>query len=91
MAAAYFDQACDPLFVRDCLDIDRALLWLLGNRPIARDWLRRPHPAFYHAAPLYIALGPLAGRRQLRHSLLAEAAEASDANALCCLRASGSS
>lgn len=90
MVAAYFDQSCDPLFVHDCLDIDRALLWLLGNRPITRDWLRRPHPAFYHAPPLYIALGPQAGRRRLRQSLLAEAAQASDAHALCGLRAAES-
>lgn len=61
-----------------CLDIDRALLWLLGDRELAQRWLRTPHPALYHATPLAVALGSGAGRAMLRTALLEEAAQARD-------------
>lgn len=68
-----------------CLDIDRALLWLLGDRETVRRWLRQPNAAFYHATPLTIALGSTIGRRRLRHLLLEEAALARDDDAMAAL------
>ena len=68
-----------------CLDIDRALLWLLGDRETARQWLRRPHPAFYHTTPLQLVLGSRLGRETVRAALLSEAAGAMDTVALAVL------
>ena len=61
-----------------CEDIDRALEWLLCDSEAVREWLRRPHPALYHATPLAIILGDTSGRERLRTALVEEAAGVGD-------------
>ena len=61
-----------------CQDIDRALVYLLGDPCTVADWLRRPHPALYHARPLSLLLGSQRGCQWLRRALLEEAADEGD-------------
>jgi uncharacterized protein (DUF2384 family) len=75
------DAAHDARVAATLDDIDRALVWLLADHQAIRDWLRRPHPALYHATPLAIILGTADGREMLRTELVEEAAACGDAAA----------
>ena len=67
-----------PDAVDQCLDISSALRWLLADQATIHAWLRTPHAALYHQAPLELALGSAAGRSFLRSTLMSEAAACGD-------------
>lgn len=86
------EEAClakaGPSSIAICLDIDRSLLWLLGERHTVRRWLKTPQRALYHKTPLNLVIGSSAGRCLIRQALLIEAADAREVEALAAMAAS---
>ena len=85
--AACLEKA-GPSSLAPCLDIDRSLLWLLGERETVRRWLKTPHRVLYHRTPLNLVIGSSSGRQLIRQVLLIEAADACEMEAQAAMRAS---
>ena len=65
-----------------CLDVDRALTSLLGDRDIICLWLRNRQPALFHTRPLDLLLGSRSAAQQVRALLLGELSGMEPSNGL---------